>query len=130
MDNIAFFDDNYTFFDIISKNNIRKFVKQKVDYIKETLAKDERFQQSLQSLKPQKTIWGFLGVVLFFFVPEIVGIFWGDEIVSYAHSMAITEPSAIIRWLYEMIENSYKDGISYLNITLGFLFLYWMYKSN
>jgi hypothetical protein len=105
-------------------------MRAKIEQIQETLAKDERFQQSLQSLKPQKTIWGFLGVVLFFFVPEIVGIFWGDEIVSYVHSMAITEPSAIIRWLYEMIENSYKDGISYLNITLGFLFLYWMYKSN
>jgi CDP-diglyceride synthetase len=105
-------------------------MKRNIDYIKKTLAKDERFQQSLQSLKPQKTIWGFLGVVLFFFVPEIVGVFWGDEIVSYAHSMAITEPSAIIRWLYEMIENSYKDGISYLNITLGFLCLYWMHKSN
>jgi CDP-diglyceride synthetase len=105
-------------------------MRAKIEQIQEVLAKDEKFQQSLQSIKPKKTIWGFLGVVLFFFVPEIVGIFWGDEIVSYTHSMAITEPSTIGRWLYEMIENSYKGGISYLNITLGFLFLYWMYKSN
>jgi hypothetical protein len=105
-------------------------MRAKIEQIQEVLAKDEKFQQSLQSIKPKKTIWGFLGVVLFFFVPEIVGIFWGDEIVSYTHSMAITAPSTIGRWLYEMIENSYKGGISCLNITLGFLFLYWMYKSN
>jgi CDP-diglyceride synthetase len=105
-------------------------MRAKIEQIQEVLAKDEKFQQSLQSIKPKKTIWGFLGVVLFFFVPEIVGIFWGDEIVSYTHSMAITEPSTIGRWLYEMIENSYKGGISYFNIILGSLFLYWMYKSN
>jgi CDP-diglyceride synthetase len=103
-------------------------MRARIEQIQEVLAKDEKFQQSLQSIKPKKTIWGFLGVVLFFFVPEIVGIFWGDEIVSYTHSMAIIEPSTIGRWLYEMIENSYKGGISYFNIILGSLFLYWMYK--
>jgi hypothetical protein len=105
-------------------------MRDKINQIHQVLAHDEKFQQSLNSIKPQKSIWGFLGIVLFFFVPEIVGVIWGDEIISWAHSSAIIEPNATIRWMYEMIEKSYKDGVSYFNLILGFGFLYWMYKSN
>jgi hypothetical protein len=104
-------------------------MRDKINQIHQVLAQDEKFQQSLNSIKPQKSIWGFLGIVLFFFVPEIVGVIWGDEIISWIHSLAITEPNATIRWMYEKIEKSYKDGVSYFNIILGFGFLYWMYKS-
>ena len=103
-------------------------MKEKVRQIQEQLAKDENFQRSLASIKPQKSIWGFLGIVLFFFVPEIVGVFWGDSIISWSHFHAIEEPNVVLRKMYEMIESSYKDGISYFNLILGGLFLYWFFK--
>jgi hypothetical protein len=102
-------------------------MKEKVEKIKEQLANDERFQKSLNSLKPQKSIWGFLGIILFFFVPEIVGVFWGGEIVSWSHAQALQEPMLVMRKMYEMLESSYSDGVSYFNIILGILFLYWFF---
>jgi len=103
-------------------------MKEKIQQIQEQLAKDENFQRSLASIKPQKSIWGFLGIILFFFVPEIVGVFWAKEIINWSHAQAIQEPIWMLRKMYEMIESSYKDGISYVTIALGFVFLYWFFK--
>ena len=40
-------------------------------------------QQSLEQLKPKKTVWGILGVALFFILPEIIAFIWGDTITAY-----------------------------------------------
>jgi Zn-dependent protease with chaperone function len=103
-------------------------MKEKIQQIQEQLAKDENFQRSLASLKPTKSIWGFLGIILFFFVPEIVGVFWGQDIIDWSHAQALQEPMWIVRKMYEKIESAYIDGISYFNLILGGLFLYWLWK--
>jgi len=56
-------------------------------------------KKSAQSLKPDLSIWGVLGVVLFFIVPEIIGFIWGEEIADWAHAQTLSEPTEIGRKL-------------------------------
>jgi len=34
-------------------------------------------KKALTSLKPERSLWGFAGVILFFIVPEIIAFIWG-----------------------------------------------------
>ena len=80
-------------------------------------------------MKPQRNFWGIAGIVLFFFVPELVTYIWQDELVSWAHLHAITEPFAPIRKMYAMLEEMFRDGVSWVNVGLGVLFLWWAFSS-
>jgi len=56
-------------------------MKKRIKYAAERAVKNPVLRKSVQSLKPSQSIWGALGVVLFFIAPEIVGFIWGGEIL-------------------------------------------------
>ena len=104
-------------------------MKEKIKAAGRKIAEDPKVQEAAKSIKPKKTIWGVLGVILFFFVPELVTYIWQDELIHWAHQHSITEPLEMQRWVYEMLESTFKDGVSWLNLTVGALLLLWLVKS-
>ena len=78
-------------------------------------------------MKPQKSIWGFLGVVLFFIVPEIIAFIWGADITAYAHEQMLHAPAEPLATWYEGLVMLFEEGGSWVNLGLGFAFLVWLF---
>ena len=104
-------------------------MKEKIKAVKERLVHDPKFQKALNAQKPKKSIWGVLGIILFFFVPELVTYIWQDELINWAHLHSITEPLEMQRWLFGELEDMFKSGVSWLNLIIGSLLLLWLVKS-
>ena len=84
-------------------------------------------QRAFTQMKPKKSIWGFLGVVLFFIAPEIVAFIWGAEITRYARVQLLQTFTQPLETWYELLIMMFKDGGSWVNLGLGFVFLAWLF---
>jgi len=104
-------------------------MKEKIKTIQKKIETDPKFKQLSDSVKPQKGLWGILGIVLFFFLPEAIIYIWQDELVNWAHSHTVTEPLAMQRWLYGELEGMFSSGVSWLNLAIGSLLLLWVFRS-
>jgi len=102
-------------------------MKKRIRSAAERVAKNPVLQKSAQSLKPDRSIWGVLGVVFFFIVPEIVGFIWGGEITAWAHAQGLSEPTEIGQKLYWVLEKLFEDGGSWINLSIGVLLLVWLF---
>ncbi len=80
-------------------------------------------------MKPKKTIWGFLAIVLFIFLPEFLNVFYYQEInewfLKFFNSYYPPEVVDKMVWLTGKI---FDGNLSFLNIGLGIGLLWWMYK--
>jgi len=83
----------------------------------------------MASIKPKKGIWGIVGIVFFFFLPEAITYIWQNELVDWAHVHSLTEPLAMQRWLYTELEEMFASGVSWFNLVIGTLLLLWVLKS-
>lgn len=84
-------------------------------------------RQSVARMKPKKTVWGFLGIVVFFFVPEIVAFGWGADITAYARTQMLLAPSASLATWYEGLILLFQEGGSWVNLAIGSAFLVWFF---
>ncbi len=103
-------------------------MKKHIKTIATRMENNPAFQKSLQSLKPNKSVWGILGVLLFFIAPEIAGFFWGEELTTWAHTGTVTEATESGRHLYWIVEKLFEDGGSWINLSLGVLLLVWLFR--
>ncbi len=101
----------------------------KIKNIQNRLNNDPKFQEQVKKMKPKKSIFGFLGVILLFFVPEILNDFYAKEVNNWIYNYALTLPSKQMQdsliWLSQY---SFDGKVSYLNIALGLAFLVWLFK--
>jgi len=104
-------------------------MKQKLNKIYKKMQNDDKLKKVADSIRPQRTIWGIIGTVVFFFIPEIVVYIWQSELVNWAHSRSITEPIALSRMLYVQLEEMFASGVSWVNIGIGIVLLVWMWRS-
>ena len=104
-------------------------MRDKLKQIQTKIDNDPRLKEAVDRIKPQKNIWGILGIVVFFFLPELVTYIWQDELISWSHTHSITEPLEMQRWLYAQLEDMFRAGVSYVNLTIGSLLLFWVVKS-
>ena len=102
-------------------------MKKRIRSAAERVARNPILQKSAQSLKPDRSILGVLGVVLFFIVPEIIGFIWGEEIAGWAHSQILSEPTEVGRKLYWVLEKLFEDGGSWVGLSIGVLLLVWLF---
>ncbi len=102
-------------------------MKKRIRSAARRVAENPVMQKSAQSLKPNRSIWGVLGVVLFFIVPEIIGFIWGKEIANWAHAQILSEPTEVGRKLYWVFEKLFEDGGSWVNLSIGVLLLVWLF---
>ena len=82
-------------------------------------------RSTLRSLRPSVTLWGAVGIVLFLILPEIVGFVWGVRIATWAHARMLDEASVAGRKLFWLLEWTFKDGGSWLNLWVGVAMLLW-----
>ena len=104
-------------------------MKSTLNEIQERIDNDPKLKQAVNSLKPKKNIWGILGIIFFFFVPELLVYIWQEALVSWAHKHTLIEVLEIQRWMYGELEKMFSSGVSWLNILLGSLLLLWIVRS-
>jgi hypothetical protein len=104
---------------------MRKKIEAKFDHIKN----NPELQAKLKELKPKKTIWGFLGVVLLFFVPEAINLLYHQEINGWmVDNATFYYPPELADKVIWVTKKAFDGELSFLNIGLGFLFLWWLYR--
>jgi hypothetical protein len=104
-------------------------VKEKIKKIKTHIDQAPKFQKAVASIKPKKTVWGILGIIVFFFLPELMTYLWQDELINWSHAHSVTEPLALQRMLYSQLEGMFIAGVSFINLVIGSLLLLWVLKS-
>jgi hypothetical protein len=109
-------------------------MKKRIKDAVERASANPVLRKSAASLKPNQSIWGVLGVILFFILPEIIGFVWGGEIAEWAHHQMVIEPTAMVRWMYWLLEKIFEEGGSWVNLGIGIVLLGWLawdfYKSD
>ena len=104
-------------------------MRNKIKHIQNKINQDPKLKKAVDSIKPKKGIWGIVGIVLFFFLPEVITYIWQNELIDWAHLHSITEPLKMQRWLYTEIEEMFASGVSWFNLIIGSLLLLWLFKS-
>jgi len=104
-------------------------MKEKIKEIQKKIEEDPKLKRVSDSIKPKKGIWGVVGIVLFFFLPELITFIWQEELINWTHLHSITEPLSMQRWLYTELEEMFISGVSWFNLAIGSLLLLWLFKS-
>jgi hypothetical protein len=86
----------------------------------------DKLSQLKEQLQPSKSWWSLVGIVFFFFVPEIVAYFYGDSIVKYFTSLQNSTTNAALKYIYKTLKSLGEN--SFFNIILGVVFLIWFFK--
>ncbi len=102
---------------------MKERIKAKVGQISQS----QKTREAIKSLKPQRSIWGFIGVVFFFILPEIIAFIWGAEITAYAKSQLPLADSTALTYCYELLIALFEEGGSWVNLAIGFGFLVWLF---
>jgi len=102
-------------------------MKQKIKTAAKQFVQNPKTKQAFISMKPAKTVWGFVGVLLFFISPEIVAFLWGSDITLYAKDQMPLAASAIERQYYEVLVMLFEDGGSWINLGIGLALLIWLF---
>lgn len=84
-------------------------------------------QKAVISMKPEKSVWGFFGIVLFFILPEVVAFIWGVEITAYAKEALRHTVSTIDKYYFDLLVMLFEDGGSWFNLVLGAALLIWLF---
>ena len=100
-------------------------MKQRIERVKQAAA-SPKTKAALRSMKPAKNVWGFLGVAVFFFLPEAIAFFWGASITQYAQAMLALEPG-MMHYYYDALIYTFKNGVSWLNLSVGIALLIWLF---
>lgn len=91
------------------------------------IAQSPKTKQALMSMKPERTVWSFLGVIVFLIVPEIVAFIWGGDITAYAKEAVPTATSAVEQKYYELLIMLFEEGGSWINLGIGAALLVWLF---
>ncbi|HEX5710128.1 MAG TPA: hypothetical protein VFX68_02195 [Sulfuricurvum sp.] len=102
-------------------------MKHKIKAKAQQLVQNPTTQKAFAAMKPEKSLWGFLGIVLFLIVPEIIAFIWGIEITAYAKKELLTASSAIERQYYDLLVMLFEEGGSWFNLGIGAALLIWFF---
>ena len=91
------------------------------------IARHPATKKVFSDMKPKKTLWGILGVVLFFIAPEIVAYFYSVDIVHYAQNGLAMHPTTIEQYNYEILIYLFENGVSWFNLGFGAVLLVWLF---
>jgi len=91
------------------------------------IAQHPATKKALVSLKPEKSVWGFLGIVLFLIVPEIIAFIWGVEITAFAKAQLLLTPPLIEKQYYDVLVMLFESGGSWFNLAIGAALLIWFF---
>lgn len=84
-------------------------MKQKLHAKARQIAQSPATKKALISMKPEKSVWGFLGIVLFLIVPEIIAFIWGAEITAYAKE-ALLHERGVEKYYFDFLVMMFGEG--------------------
>ncbi len=87
----------------------------------------EKLDELKKKLQPGKSWWALMGIIFFFFLPEIAAYFYGDEIKHFFALKAGSADSYLKVKLYTELETLGENSL--FNILLGVLFTIWFFKA-
>ena len=102
-------------------------MRHKIKTKAQQIARHPTTQKALTAMKPEKSVWGFLGIVLFLIVPEIIAFIWGTEITAFAKSQLLLAPSMLEKQYYDLLLMLFEDGGSWFNLGIGIALLIWFF---
>lgn len=102
-------------------------MKHKIKAKAQQLVQTKAAQKVLTTMKPEKSIWGFLGIMFFLIVPEIIAFIWGVEITAYAQHGLLIATSIVEHQYYELLLMLFEEGGSWFNLSIGAAFLIWFF---
>jgi hypothetical protein len=102
-------------------------MQNKIKNKAQQLVQNQEIKKALMSIKPEKTLWGILGTILFFILPEIITFIWEKDITKYAKEGLVLTTSVFEEKYYNMLVMFFGEGVSWLNLTMGFLLLIWLF---
>jgi len=98
-------------------------MKQKLKQI----VQNPKTAQALKSMKPEKSVWGFLGIVLFLIVPEIIAFIYGVEITAYAKNALTLSPAWYEKYYFDFLVMMFEGGGSWVNLAIATALLVWFF---
>ena len=103
-----------------------------LDKIKErfnNIKNNPKFQEKFQEMRPKKSIWGFLAVILLFFVPELINVLYSQDINAWIVEFAKTAPNQQMgNLLIWMSKKTFTGEIGWINLAFGVVFLVWLFR--
>ena len=102
-------------------------MKEKIKAKVQSVAQNPNTKKALESMKPEKNIWGISGVLLFFIAPEIIAFVWGADITMYAKERLALSHDFLEQKYYELLVMLFEEGISYINLAIGIALLVWLF---
>lgn len=102
-------------------------MRKKLQEVAKRIEQNPVASQALTSMKPQKSLWGFLGVIFFFILPEVVTYFYGVEITAFANTQILAPNTFEMHYYYKALVMMFGDGVSWLNLIIGFALLIWLF---
>jgi hypothetical protein len=102
-------------------------MKHKIKAKAQQLAQHPTTKKLLTAAKPEKSMWGFLGIILFIIAPEIIAFIYGVEITAYAKSSLLGTTSWIDHQYYDLLVMLFEEGGSWLNLAIGTALLVWFF---
>lgn len=102
-------------------------MKHKIASKARQIAQSPKTQEALKSMKPEKSVWGFLGIVLFLIVPEIIAFIYGVEITAYAKEALTHNPATLEKYYFDFLVMMFGEGGSWVNLAIAAALLVWFF---
>lgn len=102
-------------------------MKQTLKNKAKSIAQHPATKKALKDMKPEKSLWGILGVLLFFIVPEVIAYFYAQEITTFAKNALLEHPPLMEKYLYDLLVMLFNEGVSWLNLGIGVALLVWLF---
>ncbi len=102
-------------------------MKHKIASKARQIAQSPKTKQALIAMKPEKSIWGFLGIVLFLIVPEIIAFIYGTPITAYAKEALTHNPATVEKYYFDFLVMMFGEGGSWFNLAIGAALLIWFF---
>lgn len=102
-------------------------MKQKLQAKARKIAQSPKTKQALNAMKPEKSVWGFFGIVLFLIVPEIIAFIYGVEITAYAKNTLALSPVWYEKYYFDFLVMMFEEGGSWFNLAIATALLIWFF---
>jgi hypothetical protein len=102
-------------------------MRQKLEKGAKRISQNPVAHKVIHSMRPEKSLWGFLGIIIFFILPEVVAFFYATEITTYANAQLLLSNPTQMHYYYKMLVMLFEDGVSYFNLLMGVGLLVWFF---
>lgn len=102
-------------------------MKHKLQAKARQIAQSPTTKKALIAMKPEKSLWGFFGIVLFLIVPEVIAFIYGVEITAYAKEGLLQTTSTIEKYYFDFLVMMFEEGGSWFNLAIGAALLIWFF---